>query len=357
MSDVVTSIDALDFDFPNTEPQNSEPVNQVEPQQPEQNDNNQPSGSQENQSTDAISDYLKTIGINDSNKIKFEDEQGNIQEKSWDNLTEDEKLNILKTPNVKQIDPSESSNYGLDDSETALINYLRQNNLSPDEYANMLQESGKNSVTPDKVYQVDNYSDDELYLADMQLRAKDMSDEELQQALENAKANPDSYSKYIQGLREEYKALENQQNEQQQAELQAQQQEQYNQFSNSILNAIDSFQSVGDLDIDMNDDDKTQLAQFILGQDGAGVNYITKALNDPQSLVAASWFLLHGQEAFNEIQDYVANQVKEAHKAGYEEAVSKLSGKSKPQVIVNQNHQRQQNNNPISSIDDINFDN
>ena len=355
MTDVVTSIDALDFDSPITEPQNSEPVNQVEPQQSEQNGTDQSSDSQENQSTDAISDYLKTIGINDSNKIKFEDEQGNIQEKSWNDLTEGEKLNILKTPNVKQIDPSEASNYGLDDSETALINYLRQNNLSPDEYANMLQESGKNLVTPEKVYQVDNYSDDELYLADMQLRAKDMSDEELQQALENAKANPDSYAKYIQGLREEYKALENQQNEQQQAELQAQQQEQYNQFSNSVLNAIDSFQSVGDLDIDMNDDDKSQLAQFILGQDGAGVNYITKALNDPQSLVAASWFLLHGQEAFNEIQDYVANQVKEAHRAGYEEAVNKLS--AKPQVIVNQNHQRQQNNNPISSIDDINFDN
>ena len=354
MIDVVTSIDALDFDSPITEPQNSElndQVNQVESQKSEQND----SDPQEKQSTDAISDYLKTIGISDSNKIKFEDEQGNIQEKSWNDLTEGEKLNILKTPNVKQSDPSEASNYGLDDSETALINYLRQNNLSPDEYANMLHESGKNSVTPEKVYQVDNYSDDELYLADMQLRAKDMSDEELQQALENAKANPDSYAKYIQGLREEYKALENQQNEQQQAELQAQQQEQYNQFSNSVLNAIDSFQSVGDLDIDMNDDDKSQLAQFILGQDGAGVNYITKALNDPQSLVAASWFLLHGQEAFNEIQDYIANQVKEAHKAGYEEAVNKLS--AKPQVIVNQNHQRQQNNNPISSIDDINFDN
>ena len=105
----------------------------------------------------------------------------------------------------------------------------------------------------------------------------------------------------------------------------------------------------------MNDDDKGELAQFILGQDGAGVNYITKALNDPNSLVAASWFLLHGQEAFNEIQDYVANQVKAAHKAGYDEAVSKLSGKSKPQVFINQNHSQSQN--PISSIDDINFDN
>ena len=141
MNNDVTSIDALDFDTPDIEQQNSEPVDQVESQQSEQNGTNQSPDSQENQSTDAISDYLKTIGINDSNKIKFEDEQGNIQEKSWNNLTEDEKLNILKTPNVKQTDPSEESNYGLDDSETALINYLRQNNLSPDEYANMLQES------------------------------------------------------------------------------------------------------------------------------------------------------------------------------------------------------------------------
>ena len=72
-----------------------------------------------------IREKLIKEGINDSNKIKFEDEQGNIQEKSWNDLTEEEKLNILKTPNVKQTDPSEASNYGLDDSETALINYLR----------------------------------------------------------------------------------------------------------------------------------------------------------------------------------------------------------------------------------------
>ena len=350
MENDVTTLDNLDFDTLDNEQTNQE--NQVEPNSDGNLNNDQPLHDQENESTDAISDYLKTIGIKDSNKIKFEDEQGNIQEKSWNNLSEEEKLNILKTPNVRQIDPSEASTYGLDDSETNFINYLRQNNLSPDEYTEMLKQQIQNSITPEKVYQVDNYSDDELYLADMQLRAKDMSDEELQQSLENAKANPDSYAKYIQGLRNEYKALENQQEQQQEAELQAQQQEQYNQFSNSVINAIDNFSSIGDLDIDMSDDDKSELAQFILGQDGAGVNYITKALNDPSSLVAASWYLLHGQDAFNELQDYVANQVKAAHKAGYKEAVNK----SKPQVIVNQNHKNQQVYNPISSIDDINFE-
>lgn len=45
----------------------------------------------------------------------------------------------------------------------------------------------------------------------------------------------------------------------------------------------------------MDKDEKTELANFILGNDGAGVNYLTKALNDPDTLVAASWFLLNGQ--------------------------------------------------------------
>lgn len=339
------TIDSLDFDNQSEEPISQEPAVDVSKE----------STSQEPAHSDAISEYLKTIGIEDSNKIKFEDENGQIQEKPWDNLSEEEKLNILKTPNIKKTDYSDASTYGLDDSEVGLINYLRENNLSPDEYANLLYQQGHSSVQPEQMYQVDNYSDDELYLSDLQLRAKDMSDEELQQSLENAKANPETYAKYIQGLRQEYKTLEDQQNQQQQAELIAQQQEQYNQFSNSVLGAIDNFNSVGDLDIDMNDEDKEQLAQFILGQDGAGVNYITKALNDPSTLVAASWFLLHGQDAFNELQDYVANQVKEARKAGYEEAMSKLNGKSKPQVFINKSPYQQQSK--IDSIDDINFDN
>jgi len=35
------------------------------------------------------------------------------------------------------------------------------------------------------------------------------------------------------------------------------------------------------MDIQMTDEDKDQLAQFILGKDGAGVSYIQKALSDP----------------------------------------------------------------------------
>jgi hypothetical protein len=43
---------------------------------------------------------LKTRGIDDVSKIKFEDDNGNIEEKDWNSLTKEEKFNILNTPLV-----------------------------------------------------------------------------------------------------------------------------------------------------------------------------------------------------------------------------------------------------------------
>jgi hypothetical protein len=40
---------------------------------------------------------LKSRGIDDRSKIKFEDEQGSVEELNWDNLSNEEKLNILNS--------------------------------------------------------------------------------------------------------------------------------------------------------------------------------------------------------------------------------------------------------------------
>jgi hypothetical protein len=45
-----------------------------------------------------MSDFLKTRGIDDITKIKFEGDNGDIEERSWDSLTKEEKFNILNTP-------------------------------------------------------------------------------------------------------------------------------------------------------------------------------------------------------------------------------------------------------------------
>lgn len=337
------TLDSLDFDATPSDP---------EPMQESTDTVEEPTTDQNSQS-DAVTDYLKSLGIDDPNKIKFEDDQGQVVNKSWKDLSEEEKLGILQTPNVKQTVEDDSTK--LDDEEIKLINYLRENNLSPDDYAQYLYNQGASAQPQDQIYTVDSLSDDELYVADMQVRAKDMTDEELQAALENAKSNPDTYKKYIDGLRAEYKNLEDQQKDQQQAELQAQQQEEFNNFSNAIVDSINDLTSIGGMDIELDDQDKSEIAQFILGQDGAGINYLTKAFQDPRNIVAASWFLLHGQDTFDQIQSYIGEEVKKARKAGYDEAL----GKKKPAVVVTKPASTPQYSSPNStlSIEDIDFNN
>jgi len=45
----------------------------------------------------------------------------------------------------------------------------------------------------------------------------------------------------------------------------------------------------------------------MLSQDENGQNYLYRALQDPQTLVKAAWFILNGEEAFDSISDYFTN--------------------------------------------------
>jgi hypothetical protein len=45
----------------------------------------------------------------------------------------------------------------------------------------------------------------------------------------------------------------------------------------------------------------------MLSQDENGANYLYQALQDPETLTRAAWFILNGEEAFNNIADYFTN--------------------------------------------------
>jgi len=42
----------------------------------------------------------------------------------------------------------------------------------------------------------------------------------------------------------------------------------------------------------------------MLSQDESGKNYLYEALQDPETLTKAAWFILNGEEAFDSITDY-----------------------------------------------------
>jgi len=45
----------------------------------------------------------------------------------------------------------------------------------------------------------------------------------------------------------------------------------------------------------------------MLSKDETGVNYLYQALQDPNTLARAAWFILNGEEAFNGITEYYNN--------------------------------------------------
>ena len=321
----------------------------TEPQQPEV-DPQEPQVEEPVNEDDYLSDFLKTRGIDDASKIKFEDEQGNIEERSWDSLSKEEKLNILNTPVEQQEQVSDQ----LSDEEIQLLNSIRQSNLTPSQY---LQQIQGEQIVQEPQYKIDDLSDDELFLLDLESRVGELTDDMAAQALSNAKQNEELFNKQVEGIRKEYKEREDYQLQQEQAELAQQQQEAYNQFQDTIISSIDQFNSIGNLDLNFDDSDKEELAQFMLSRDEAGNNYLWQALQDPETLTKAAWFILNGEEAFNSISDYFINQIKlvseNQYKKGFEEG---KNGKqpSRPQVVIDkkQNVQRPS----YSSINDLDDD-
>lgn len=256
---------------------------------------------------DLTKELLSLQGISDINKIKFEDESGAVVEKAWDTLTNNEKLMILS----HQEDPDTS----LDAAEIELINQIRESGLTPDQYIQNLQSEKE---APTVNYEVDSMSDDELFCLDLldKIGSDNISDEELQLALDSAKANPAVYDKQVASLRVYYKNLEDQRLQQMELEKQQQAEQQYNAFANDVVNSIRNFNGLEDTPVELSNDEMEDLANYILTRDASGYSEFGKLLNDPAQFTKAAFWMLKGPEILNEMQ----KQIKEAYLRGYNES-------------------------------------
>ena len=321
--------------------------------------NNQPpvnsefsSTNQENDQDDIMSDFLKSRGIDDLSRIKFEDENNQLIERNWNDLSKEEKLNILNMPlETEQKDNNEDD---LTQEEIALLTQIRQSNMTPSEFINQISAG---EVVQEPQYSIDQLSDDEIYLLDLESRVGELTDEQAAQALNIAKQQDEElYKKQIEGIRKEYKEREDLKIQQDQALLEQEQQEAFNQYRDSVVNAIDNLTSIGNLDLNFEDTDKETLAEFMLSQDETGKNYLYEALQDPEILTKAAWFILNGEEAFNSITDYFTNQIKliseNQYKKGLEDGKKGISNSTKPTVVINKSQNKHHQYNSIEDLDD-----
>ena len=327
-----------------------DPDNQETPQDNSDDDDFDNSDEDENED-DFIFQVLNLKGIKDPSKIKFEDESGAIIERDWKDLTDNEKLSIFTL--------EEDTDTDLEEEEISFINMLRENNLTPSKYIELLQEEISKNIQDNQpeVYEVDNLSDDELFALDLieKLGEDNVTDEELQQALIQAKTNEDLYNKQVKALRTYYKDLENQRNYEKEQEQQAQLEQSYNDFSEKILNQIEGFSEIAGQEIELSVDDKNDIANYILTRDDSGQSDFYKELQDPQILTKAAFWILKGPEIMQDLQ----NQIKEAYKRGYTLGSSKKSTSTTstpPQVVITPKQTTTQtqtiNNEAIAAIGD-----
>ena len=305
---------------------------------------------------DLITLLLKDKGINPS-AIKFQNDSGEIEEKAFNELSKDEQLQILNYNDSQD-------NYGLDEDEVMLINELRQNNLSAEDYrryiANQaIQEYLANNEPGTPVYEVDSIPDDELYVIDLKAKIPELTDEDAASELETAKQNEALYQKKIQSIRSEYKQKEDLLAQQQEEEQKEEAERAAQEFENSIVAAIEENDTIdlGESSLTLSEDDMNEIASFILDSDATGVRHIAKALNDPKTLVGMAWYALKGQEAFSQISAYYKQKITEAAKynysKGYEDAKNGHKPNAAKTVVKKTTTTQPATNKKVITIDDL----
>jgi hypothetical protein len=162
-----------------------------------------------NSEDDYLTSYLRTKGIEDPNRILFEGEnEGETVERRWDELTDEEKFNILNTPS----DVEDDNQYVVDEQpvdgeeefpdEIAFLRQLKDNGMTLQQYLEGIQ----NNQEP--TYKVDDLSDEELFLLDLESRVGELTEEQGAEYLNLAKQNEELFKKQVEGIRKEYKQKE-----------------------------------------------------------------------------------------------------------------------------------------------------
>lgn len=268
---------------------------------------------QQEDTSDLTTEVLKIIGINDPQKIKFVDDTGAIVERSWDSLDREEQLNILVQ---KEQEPEQGA---LDDSEAELIKTIRESGMGVQEYLNSLQPE-----PPAKEYQVESITDEDLYALDLieKIGSDNITDEEIVQAVEQAKQNEDLFKKTVEGLRKEYIRLQEDKEAQLAYQQEAKREEEYQKFATSIQNEIKGLSSFAGKDLELSDDDIEDLSAFILDLDESGMSAFGKAMNDPALFTRAAFWILNEDKIVEEL----TKQIQASYTRGYEMAKKDLQG-------------------------------
>jgi hypothetical protein len=266
-------------------------------------DDNHDDPGQKNQ--DYLSRLLRSKGV-DREKVRIENEEGEIEEYNFDDLDDETKFGIL----------SSNTDSDISDEELETLNFLRKNKMNLKDFAKYqkdqaIKEYLEQNQTP--TYTVDQLSDDELYKYDLKDRMPDLTDEEVEEQLTRAKESETFFQKQIAALRKEYKDLEDEQKQQESAKEEAEKEEQFNQLAQSLVNSARNIEEMNGMELD--DNDRNEVLTFLLDRDANGQSQFSKLFENPDALFKMAWFMLKGQEAHDALTNYYKSEIAKARRA------------------------------------------
>ena len=291
-----------------------------------------------NVTSDFIAAYLKEYGVSDPSKLQFEDENGEIVEKNFNDLTDEEKLNVFK----------ELADPGYTDYEKQVVDYLRKNNTTLDDVIEYYQKKAIEDYlkeNPDQVrqkhYSIDDYTDDELYLADLKNKYPEFTDEELTSKLDSAKLNEELFGKEVNAIRASLKQQEEDELKHQE-EVEAQS---FQELQTNLQNAMSNFTEIAldpedtsedALALQIEDADRDVMLRYLLERDKDGKSQLVRDLEDPQALIELAYYRTRERDNITGLTRYwkkvLSDERKE--KAAMQKELDKYKNKENNSSVV-----------------------
>ncbi|MBO5957252.1 MAG: hypothetical protein J6Q39_06835 [Bacteroidales bacterium] len=252
---------------------------------------------------DYLTQLLKSRGV-DRDRVRIENEDGEIEEWKFDDLDDETKFGILN-----------QSNDMLSDDEITAVNFLRQNRMNLQDFVEYqrqqaIKEYLEQNSTPQ--YTVDQVSDDDLFRFELQDQMPDLTDEEIEDQLNRAKENETFFQKKIAALRKEYKELEDNQIKANEEQAAAEKEEQFNQLAQSLVSVARDTEEMNGMLLD--DQDKEDVLSFLLDRDANGQSEFYKLFSDPKALFKMAWTMLKGDQAHETYTQYFTNEIAKARR-------------------------------------------
>ena len=299
-------------------------------------DSSEDENNESHDSGDFLHNFLKEKGIEDPSKLQWEDENGEITDVDFDSLSDEDKLNVLNS----------LSDPGLSQHEIDVVNYLRQNKVTFNQVIDYFTKKAVDDYiaqnpdsVPTKTYTIDDYTDEELYLADLKSKYPDFTDEELTSKLNSAKSNEELFKKEVSALRTEYKKEED-------AQVEAQKQKEQQDYDNLVSNlqnvlgnfnevVLDSTDPESDV-LEIEDSDKEQVLAYLLNQDTDGKSQLVKDLENPTTLIELAWLRTQGRALIDNSTRYWKDLLKQERKekAKLEKELESYKTRESQSVVV-----------------------